>query len=114
MADVNSLALELAKNNDNMLMLQTEISTRVAEFQNQLTAAQEKDAKLREAMLTALEATNNPSAGYEDENIKVTYVKPQVRVGVDVVKLQLEQADIFEQYKKTSAVRSQVRIKVKK
>lgn len=110
---VAEIASQLAETNNNILALQTEISTRVADFQNQLQAAQEQDVTLRAAMIDALEATGNPGQGYEDANLKITYVKPGTRTGVDATKLQLEQPEIYEQYKKTTSVRSQVRIKVK-
>lgn len=109
--DLKSLALQLTQNNDNILALQKQISLQVAEFQTQLNAAQEQDTQIRAAILDAMEASGGQP--YEDENIRITYVKPTQRTGIDLTKLQLEQPTIFEQYKKITNVKSSIRIKVK-
>lgn len=108
---VEEIATELAEVNNNMLAVQQEITAQVAQFQNELNGYQERDKELRAAMKAAMEATGGKP--YEDDNIKVIYVKPTTRVGVDAVKLQLEQPDVYEQYKKVTNVSGSVRIKVK-
>jgi hypothetical protein len=110
---VKELALQIADNEGNILALRTEISQKVAEFQTDLAQREAKNVELRAAMLEALEATDNPKQGYEDDNLKITYVSPTKRVGVNVAKLQLEQPAIFEKYKSTTNVKSSIRIKVK-
>ena len=109
--DLPALALQLTQNSDNILALQKQISLQVAEFQNQLNAAQEQDTQLRVAILDAMEAAGGQP--YEDENIRITYVKPTQRTGIDVTRLQLEQPEVFQQYKKITNVKSSIRIKVK-
>jgi hypothetical protein len=78
-----------------------------------LAEREAKNTELRAAMLTALESTDNPKAGYEDENLKITYVSPSKRVGVNVAKFQLEQPELFKKYKSETNVKSSIRIKVK-
>lgn len=111
--EVSTIVDDLVNNQSKIYLLQSEISKRVATFQEQLNQALDYDRQLREAMLTALEQTEDPRAGYEDALIKVTYVKPSERTSVDTARMQFEHPDLFEKYKKTTQVKSSVRIKLK-
>jgi hypothetical protein len=108
---LSKAAAELAANERAQIELQSKITAKVAAFQTQLSQAQEANKVLRGQMLEAIEA--NGGQPYEDDNIKVTYVKPAARKGIDLVKLQLEQPDIFDEYQKPVNVKASIRIKVK-
>lgn len=112
MADIQPLIQELVAVNNNKLAIQTQISTMVAEFQNQLAQYEAQDTELRKAILDAMEETGQTQP-YEDENIKITYVSASQRKGVDLTRLQIEQPEIYKKYLKITNVKSQVRIKVK-
>lgn len=108
---IEELAVELAKVEDNTLALQTEISTRVADFQNQLNETVKKGAEIREAIRLAMEAAGRKD--YDDENLHITYVKPATRLGLDMDKLRVEMPEVIKKYGKTINVKSSIRIKVK-
>lgn len=109
---VNDLVPQLVETEENMMQLQQQISTRVAEFQNQLVTLQTRNQEIREAIRLAFEATGRTDP-YEDSKIRISYVKPSERVGVDMDRLRVEQPDIAEKYKKITNVKSSIRIKVK-
>lgn len=111
--DVQAIGAALAENQSKITAIQTQISAHVAKFQEQLAAAEEYSNQLRKAMLEALENSDDPSRGYEDDNIKITYVKPSQRTSVDTARLQFEHPDLFEKYKKVTKVKGSIRIKVK-
>lgn len=111
MSEVARLARELATVQTNILTLESEISSRVADFQSKLEAARQKDAELRAAMLEAMEAAGGQP--YEDDHLRITYVKPSKRKGIDTTRLQLEHPDIYQKYLTETNVKASIRIKVK-
>jgi hypothetical protein len=111
-APLTELAHQLRANQETIDQLNEEISNRVANFQTRLQAAQNQDAQLRQAILTAMEETGF-TGSYEDKYIRMTYIQPTARTSIDMLKLQLEQPKIYQQYKKLTPVKSQVRVKRK-
>ena len=67
-----------------------------------------KDAK-NESLKEFLK--KNGLESYEDENIKITYVKPTERTSVDTEKLKAE--GLYEMFTKKTSVKDSVRINIK-
>lgn len=108
---MKDLVIQLVENNQQIASIEKQISERIAEFQNNLAAARERDAELRDAIKNAAEKSG--VFNYEDESIKITYVKPSQRTGVDLDKLRTFYPDAAKECEKITNVKSSVRIKVK-
>lgn len=109
------LARELVMVEMNAIEVQSRISQATAALQTELSTWQEQSNRLREMITAAMTASveNGGSTTYEDDFIKLTYVKPSVRQGVDMDKMKLLEPEIFEKYRKETKVKSSVRIRVK-
>lgn len=111
----SALTKQLIENNDNMLAVQAQIVQATVAFQNELAEYQKTDAELRAAIVAGMEQSiaNGGSKTFENELIKLTYVAPQQRKGVDTARLTFEHPELAAKYEKITHVKSQVRIKLK-
>lgn len=107
----DKLTKELAEVNNNMLAIQNQIVQATVEFQNELAEYQKKDTELRKAISDAMEASGTKS--FENDFVKLTYIAPSSRTGIDMDKLKLLHPEIVEEFKKVTPVKASVRIKIK-
>lgn len=111
MAKITELTAELVETDKQIAVINEKITLAVAGFQTQLKTLQEKDAELRDSIKTAME--NNKVENFENDIIKITYVKPSSRTTLDTAKIKEEAPEVYEKFSKVSEVKASVRIKVK-
>lgn len=115
--ELDTLALTLTRNNAEIAKVEGEIISQTVKLQNKLSALKQVDEKVRETIATVMgmvaESNGGTVAPFENEEVKITYVRPSERVGVDLDKLRVFHPDLAEKYKKVTKVRASVRIKVK-
>lgn len=92
---------------DSTLPILKELGT----LEVQVKAIKEKAEKLKVDLLKAMETHGVKK--WDNEVMTISYVGPTTKTGIDSTKLKKEQPDLFEQYSKTSNVKSSVRIKLK-
>lgn len=109
--DNNVIINELTSNTEAMLAVEKQILQATVNFRKQLEEYQNKDKELREALLKSME--DNGVKSFENDLLKVTYVAPTKRVSVDAKRLESDLPELFEEYKKVSDVKANVRITVK-
>lgn len=102
---------QLSENNAEIMALQAQIVQATVEFQNELSELQKRDTELRSAIVEGMEMSGTKS--FENDFVKLTYVAPTTRTGIDLDRLKFEHPDLAEKYKKVTPVKSSVRIKVK-
>lgn len=109
-----TLAGQLARNENKITKINEEISLAIAGMQEQQTKLQARNKEIRDAMKEAMAARFEVSGSkkYADKNIEVTYVAPTTRKGVDVKKLAAENPELYKKYEKVSNVSDSIRIKV--
>lgn len=73
--------------------------------------AEARAVELRTEIMKAME--ENGVTSFENDKIKLTYVAPTTRVGINTVKLKKDLPSIYEQYTKTSEVKASLRITLK-
>lgn len=109
--NMDELTIELKTTNNEIAIIEQEISKKVASFQGTLATLREKDAELRLAIKDGME--QNGVKKFENDFIAITYVAPTTRTTLDSAKIRIEQPEMFEKYSKQSDVKSSVRIKIK-
>ena len=106
-------------NNDNELItvindiavLNTDISDKIAEFERQVKTIKEQEDKLKEKILNEMEAKGLLSI--ETNNLLISYVQPTDREIFDSKRFRIEHDDLYDEYVKMTPVKSSIRIKVK-
>lgn len=83
----------------------------ISELEKQKVLITKQSDEMRTALLQAMEQYGVKA--FENDVVKVTYVAPTERVSVDTVKLKKDMPHIVEKYKKTSKVKSSVKITLK-
>lgn len=78
--------------------------------------AQKKDAEaraqeLRAAILDAMK--KNAVTSYETDSIRITYVAPYTRAGIDTGRLKKERPEVYAEYQKETAVKETLKITLK-
>lgn len=107
----DQLITQYEQTTKEMLAVQEQISQAVAEHQTKLATLQKQEAELKTAIKEAMEANNVKK--FENDFIAITYVAPVERTIFDSTRFKKEQPETYDQYTKTSRVKSSVRIKVK-
>ena len=102
---------QLSENNANIMALQAQIVQATVQFQEELQEYQKRDTELRAAIVEGMEQSGTKS--FENDFVKLTYIAPTQRVGVDLDRMKFEHPELAEKYKKITPVKSSVRIKVK-
>lgn len=102
---------QLSENNANIMAIQAQIVQATVQFQEELQEYQKRDTELRAAIVEGMEQSGTKS--FENDFVKLTYIAPTQRVGVDLDRMKFEHPDLAEKYKKITPVKSSVRIKVK-
>lgn len=112
--ETSTLAMQLVRNENKIARINEQISLAIADMQTQQVRLQERNTEIRKAMKDAMRGRFEVSGSkkYADDNIEVTYVAPTTRTGVDAKKMQAENPELFEKYKKVTKVSDSIRIKV--
>lgn len=104
--------MELVKVEKGELKVAEEIIKGIVEFEKQALEMKLKQDELKESLLKAME--ENEITNWESPNgeITVSYRKPSTRTTLDSKKLKEDMPDIYEEYSKTSNVKSSITLKV--
>lgn len=103
--------MELIKVENEIGILDTEVSKKVAEFEKALKEIKEKEEKLKQNILSEMESKN--ILKLETDDLTITYIAPAERETFDSKKFREENSDLYDEYVKFSPVKSSIRIKVK-
>lgn len=83
----------------------------IQELEIQAKAIEAAQKDLKEALLQAMEKHNIKK--WDNEVMTITYTAPTTRTSIDSAKLKKDLPDVFNEYSKTSNVKSSIRIKLK-
>lgn len=103
--------MELIKVENEIGILDTEVSKKVAEFEKALKEIKEKEEELKQNILTEME--NKNILKLETDDLTITYIAPAERETFDSKKFREENSDLYDEYVKFSPVKSSIRVKVK-
>lgn len=103
--------MELIKVENEIGILDTEVSKKVAEFEKAIKEIKEKEEELKQNILTEMESKN--ILKLETDDLTITYIAPSERETFDSKKFREENSDLYDEYVKFSPVKSSIRVKVK-
>lgn len=103
--------MELIKVENEIGILDTEVSKKVAEFEKALKEIKEKEEELKQNILSEMESKN--ILKLETDDLTITYIAPAERETFDSKKFREENSDLYDEYVKFSPVKSSIRVKVK-
>lgn len=103
--------MELIKVENEIGILDTEVSKKVAEFEKAIKEIKEKEEELKQNILTEMESKNILKLVSDD--LTITYIAPAERETFDSKKIREENSDLYDEYVKFSPVKSSIRVKVK-
>lgn len=103
--------MELIKVENEIGILDTEVSKKVAEFEKALKEIKEKEEELKQNILSEMESKN--ILKLETDSLTVTYIAPAERETFDSKRFREDNPDLYDEYVKFSPVKSSIRIKVK-
>lgn len=103
--------MELIKVENEIGILDTEVSKKVAEFEKAIKEIKEKEEELKQNILTEME--NKNILKLETDDLTITYIAPAEKETFDSKKFREENSDLYDEYVKFSPVKSFIRVKVK-
>lgn len=103
--------MELIKVENEIGILDTEVSKKVAEFEKAIKEIKEKEEELKQNILSEMESKN--ILKLETDDLTITYIAPSERETFDSKKFREENSDLYDEYVKFSPVKSSIRVKVK-
>lgn len=103
--------MELIKIENEIALLNDEISKQIAEFEAAIKEIKEKEDKLKQAILEEMEAKN--ILKLETDNLMISYVAPTDRETFDSKTFKTYHQDLYDEYVKMTPVKSSIRIKLK-
>lgn len=103
--------MELIKIENEVAILDPEVSKTIAEFERQIKSIKEQEDNLKKAILEEME--QNQIIKIDTPDILISYVAPTDRETFDSKSFKAEHQDIYDEYVKMSPVKSSIRIKVK-
>lgn len=103
--------MELIKVENDLTILDLEVSNKIAEFERQLKTIKEQEDELKKAILEEMEAKNIIKV--ESDDLMISYIAPTDRETFDSKKFKAENQDLYDEYIKMTPVKSSIRIKVK-
>lgn len=103
--------MELIKVENDLTILDLEVSNKIAEFERQLKTIKEQEDELKKAILEEMEAKN--IIKIESDDLMISYIAPTDRETFDSKKFKAENQDLYDEYIKMTPVKSSIRIKVK-
>ncbi len=103
--------MELIKVEQNVPVLDAEISYQIAEFERQAKFIEEQEKRLKSAILTEMESKG--IIKIETDSILISYVAPTDREKFDSKKFKSDQPELYDEYVSMTPVKASIRIKVK-
>lgn len=103
--------MELIKVENEIGILDTEVSKKVAEFEKAIKEIKKKEEELKQNILSEMESKN--ILKLETDDLTITYIAPAERETFDSKKFREENSDLYDEYVKFSPVKSSIRVKVK-
>lgn len=103
--------MELIKVENEIGILDTEVSKKVAEFEKAIKEIKEKEEELKQNILTEME--NKNILKLETDDLMITYIAPAERETFDNKRFREDNPDLYDEYVKFSPVKSSIRVKVK-
>lgn len=101
----------LIKMENGNAVLNAEISSQIAEFERQVKSIKAHEETLKKAILKAME--DNNVIRLETDDITVSYIASTDRESLDTKSLRNDLPDIYDEYIKITKVKPSIRIKVK-
>ena len=103
--------MDLITLNNDVAILDIEVSKKIAEFERQVKEIKAKEDELKQAILAEMESKN--IIKLDTDALAITYVAPTTRETLDSKALKEELPDIYDTYVKISPVKASVRLKLK-
>lgn len=103
--------MDLITLNNDVAILDVEVSKKIAEFELQVKEIKAKEDELKQAILAEMESKN--IIKLDTDALAITYVAPTTRETLDSKALKEELPDIYDTYVKISNVKASVRLKLK-
>lgn len=89
----------------------TVIEKRIKQLENQLKELKDREEKIKVEIIN--EMSSNNVMTLENEELKISYVKPIIRSSVDASKLKSEYPEVYKDCLKLNEVKENLRIKIK-
>ena len=103
--------MELVKVVKGKVVVQEDLLKQIENFEIETMKMKAKEDELKEELLKVME--ENGLLGIELGNLKITYRKPSTRTALDTTRLKSEKPELYEEYSKTSEVKSSISISLK-
>ena len=103
--------MELIKVENNLPILDNETAYQIAIFERQIKFIQEKEKKLKQAILDEMEAKN--IIKIDTDAIVIRYVAAYDRENFDSKKFREKYAELYDEYVSMTPVKSSIKITVK-
>lgn len=92
-------------------VLDSDIASRIADFERKLKDIKEAEEKLKQGILEEMQEKG--ILKIETEEMTISYIAPTDRETFDSKRFRAEHEDLFDEYVRMSPVKASVRIKVK-
>ena len=103
--------MELIKLENEIAVLDPEVSKQIADFERQIKIIKEQEDNLKQAILEEMET--NQIVKLDTPDILISYIAPTDKETFDSKTFKAEHQDLYDEYVKMTPVKSSVRIKVK-
>lgn len=103
---------ELIKIENDISILDVEVSNKIAEFERQIKIIKEAEDALIEVIKAEMESKGILKVKDETNGMSITYIAPTHRETFDSKKFRAENPDMYDEYVKLSPVKASIRIKL--
>lgn len=103
--------MELIKIENEIAILEPEVSEKIADFERQIKVIKEQEDNLKQAILEEMEA--NQIIKLDTPDILISYVASSDRETFDSKTFKADHQDLYDEYVKMTPVKASIRIKVK-
>lgn len=103
--------MELIKVENNIAVLDPEVSEKIADFEKQAKLIKEQEDNLKKAIMEEMEANN--IIKLETPELSISYIASTDRETLDSKTLKAEHQDLYDSYVRMTPVKASIRIKLK-
>ena len=103
--------MELIKVENDLVLLDSEVSSRIADFERQMKIIKEQEDSLKQMILEEMESKGIVKIDTED--LTINYIAPTDRETFDSKSFKADHQDLYDEYIKMTPVKSSIRLKVK-
>lgn len=103
--------MELIKVENELAILDPEVSKTIAEFERQIKTIKEQEDNLKKAIIEEME--KNQIVKLETPDLLISYVASTDRETFDSKTFRADHQDLYDEYVSMTPVKSSIRIKVK-